>query len=869
PPHVIYDVADPSTAMSLCNLSGASGALTLACACSPASAQTPVTHEFHLPEQSMDAALRAVSRISGREIIYRSSVVQGVSAQAVNTRGTADETIKTLLTDSGLTADFRSDVVVIKRLDRNAGIKPAPVSSERGSDIVVTGSRISRGAVTAPVVSISQEQMRQAGQTNLGEVVRSIPQNFSGGQNPGVAFGAESANVNNANATGGSSINLRGLGPDATLTLLNGRRLSYGSFSQAVDIASIPIAAVSRIEIVADGASAIYGSDAVAGVANIILKPDYDGITTRARLGAATDGGGFQQQYNIVGGATWGSGGFIATYDFERDTAIRASQRDYTNYVLSPQTILPSLKRHSVVTSAHQDLAPDISFSVDGLYNRRWVDSVQTLTSSINRTNRAAENWVVSPVLKVRLPARWSVTVSGTYGKDDVILDQPSFTRAGVLRSRTRNCYCNTIKGAELDAEGPLFDLPAGAVRLAAGGGYRENSFDQRSLTSTTRTFGRQHSYFGFGELYVPVVSSDQQVPLVDHLSLTGALRYEDYSTFGGVTTPKFGIVYAPITGIELKGSWGRSFKAPTLLQQNQAAFALLFPAASLGATGVPATATALVGFGGNPELRPERATSWSTTLAFRPTFAHGLSVDLSYFDVRYTDRVIEAVGNLFSAFSNPAYAEFLVADPNGAQQQVVIDRAGTAGLTNYTGGAYNAANVVAIVNDYYANAAAQHISGIDINASYRADIGNGAVTLIGQASRIESRQKNSNTGAFFDLAGTVFNPPIFRARVGFTLEQGGFTFSPFVNYLGDIRDTRSAETPDGASMATVDMTLLYDFGGNDGVFRNLNLSLSVQNLANERPPYLRNTSASVVNYDSTNYSAIGRFVSFAITRRW
>src|SRR3546814_15829449 len=102
-------------------------------------------------------------------------------------------------------------------------------------------------------------------------------------QNPGVALG--SGSIANQNINSGSALNLRGLGPDATLTLLNGRRLSYSGFVNAVDVSVVPIAALDRIEVIADGASAIYGSDAVAGVANIITKRDFDGVsaTYRAR----------------------------------------------------------------------------------------------------------------------------------------------------------------------------------------------------------------------------------------------------------------------------------------------------------------------------------------------------------------------------------------------------------------------------------------------------------------------------------------------------------------------------------------------------------------------------------------------------------
>src|SRR3546814_4104538 len=96
-------------------------------------------------------------------------------------------------------------------------------------------------------------------------------------------------NVVDQNITGGSALNLRGLGPDASLTLLNGHRMSYGGFSQAIDISAIPVEAVDRVEIVADGASAIYGSDAVGCVANVILKRDFDGVVLGVRYGRSEE----------------------------------------------------------------------------------------------------------------------------------------------------------------------------------------------------------------------------------------------------------------------------------------------------------------------------------------------------------------------------------------------------------------------------------------------------------------------------------------------------------------------------------------------------------------------------------------------------
>src|SRR3546814_16630818 len=85
---------------------------------------------------------------------------------------------------------------------------------------------------------------------------------------------------------------------------------------------------IERIDVVADGASALYGYDAVAGVANVMLRRDIDAVVTSARLGLATEGGAVTQQYNVVAGPSWNSGGFMAAFDFQSANDVTGRQRD-------------------------------------------------------------------------------------------------------------------------------------------------------------------------------------------------------------------------------------------------------------------------------------------------------------------------------------------------------------------------------------------------------------------------------------------------------------------------------------------------------------------------------------------------------------
>src|SRR3546814_9543252 len=129
--------------------------------------------------------------------------------------------------------------------------------------------------------------------------------------------------------------------------------MAYSGFVQAVDISAIPIEAVERIEIVADGASAIYGSDAVGGVGNVILKRDFDGVTVGARYGTATDGGLATHEYAVTAGMYWNSGGLIATYKDVSVDPIDAAERDYTEYLDPPTTVYPGSDPRRGLLSAH------------------------------------------------------------------------------------------------------------------------------------------------------------------------------------------------------------------------------------------------------------------------------------------------------------------------------------------------------------------------------------------------------------------------------------------------------------------------------------------------------------------------------------
>jgi len=169
-------------------------------------------------------------------------------------------------------------------------------SSPKLEEVWVTGSRIRTplGEQSfTPMITFTRADIERAGVTSIGEISRLIPQNYSQGSYDGIGFGGQAGGFSNyvdghtgqAANVSRSTFNLRGLGAGNTLVLVNGRRMAHSgtiSGNEANDLAGIPISSIERIEVLTDGASAIYGSDAVGGVVNIILRKDYSGTEVNA-----------------------------------------------------------------------------------------------------------------------------------------------------------------------------------------------------------------------------------------------------------------------------------------------------------------------------------------------------------------------------------------------------------------------------------------------------------------------------------------------------------------------------------------------------------------------------------------------------------
>ena len=835
--------------------------------------------QYDIPAGSLSSALSAWGAQSDGQVVFAPDLVAGKQTKGASGQYGTEQALTRLLAGTGLAwKRVNGQTYALEKAPPphpvNTSQKPASKSRASSSaahkvtqldTVSVTGTRIRGGITASPTITIGAQQIQDEGFRDLGEVIRSVPQNFSGGQNPGVAAGAAAGGLSDQNITGGSGMNLRGLGPDATLTLLNGHRMSYGGFSQAVDISAIPVEAVERLEIVPDGASAIYGSDAVGGVANVILKPDFNGVTLGARYGGATEGGLITRDYTATAGTTWATGGLIAAGGKTSNDPIYSDQRDYTQSMYQPSTLWQGNDLRSGLFSLHQSLGDAVQLHLDALSNNRDSHTAMAYSSVYYPYNVKTNTTLLAPSLDIELPGDWTLTFSGTVGKEKNSVAQPTVNRAnGAVTSSGLTAYRNKSLTYEIGAEGPLFTLPGGEARLATGVGYRYNDFLDRSISGNRiDADGDESSRFAYAELNLPLIGSEQGIGGIERLELTGAVRTED-SDYGTVTTPKLGVIYSPSADVTLKTSWGKSFKAPTLLQRYSNQTVTYYPAAIFGA-GYPADATALLLGGGSPNLGPERARTWSASLAFHPESLPGLNTELTWFDIDYTQRILQPITTPYGLFGNPLYVDFVDYYPTTAAQEAAL--AGTRNFYNYVGAPYDPSKVVAIIDDRYVNAARQRINGVDLSGSYRFDLGTGRLTIRGSASWLGSTQAVTAAQSPYNLAGTLFYPAKINNRIGAVWQQGGFTASLFGNYKSGVTNTTDGSK--GASFTTFDAMLRYDTGARDDAWSNLALELSAQNLLDRAPPLYAVNSLTNAPYDSTNYSAVGRFLSLSVSKHW
>jgi outer membrane receptor protein involved in Fe transport len=735
-------------------------------------------------------------------------------------------------------------------------------ADEEPPEVIVVGTHISGGEGPSPVRVLDRTFLEATGFQTLGEAVRSLPLDFAGGPNPGVI---SAGGIQNATSeSGASTANLLGLGPASTLTLLDGHRVAATEASGAFDLSLIPISAVERIEIATGGASAVYGSDAVAGVVNIVLRDSYEGVEISGAEGVATEGGGALQHYSSIAGYVSSDASVMAVGDCTRQQGIDSRQRSYLPDTTPGITLLPETRSCSMVLKAWRDLPSNIDVNILGAYTSRSSDRTDTLDSGsatyVASTVADVRQYALAGFVRVPLGGTWTGVFSADLSADNIASQEVlSFSDGGYLRSG--NPFDNQIRSIEGYASGTLLQLRSGALKAALGGGDEEEDSVFGTLPLSLSTAASRHASFAFAEAAIPLLAT-RYSENTSALEMSIAARFERYSDVGTTSNPKVGILYTLPRDFRLSASWGSSFRAPSLSQQYSPARSSLQMIPDPSA--VTGQSLALVRFGGNPGLRPEISDDMTVDVRFSPAALPGTSVELSYYDILYRRRIGSPTGNTGNPLSDGNVTPFVTRNPGTAEIAQIVSQ---SQFQDLTGGRYPALDATVIIDDRNQNITRQRASGFDLLSQYSLESPIGRLAATADLTFLRLRQQVTTASPLVPLSGNVFYPPSWRGRAGVSWDRARFHGALFANYTDHTRNPASAGQPHVASWTTFDGQIRYSTGAS----LNTNVSLSVRNLLDRHPPLVSPGVVGLgsVGFDSTNASATGRFLATEVAVRW
>ncbi|KRA84107.1 TonB-dependent receptor [Altererythrobacter sp. Root672] len=856
---------------------GAGAAIVIA---GPACAREDEQFVFEIPAQDLSASLRAISLQSGQSIVASGDLVRSRQAPAVSGTFTAEDAVRALLMGSGLEVRRVGDALVV--VSAGGGERPAPaelaggVTQAEGGTIVVTGSHLRGAPASSPVIVIGREDIDQTGATSVEQLMRKLPQNSQGGvnqENFGVTLPDQDVTDH------GAGVNLRGLGQRATLVLLDGRRLAPSGYGAYVDISLIPVSLIERVEVLTDGASAIYGSDAVGGVVNFILRDQLDGLETTMQAGATTRGGGEQVLLSQAGGADWGRGHGLLAYEFRGENEIRAGEREFT-IGLRPDTFLtPRERRHSVLASLEQAVADSLTFNAIGTYahrttERTYFDSTTPLPVG---AHAVADSVTVTGELTYLFGNDWRARLEGTYALSDT--DQQQTQPGGIELANARDVR-NEVVGGALKIDGALFELPGGAVRVALGGELRQESyrdgFESSAFARSEKRVSRDVSSL-FGELSIPLVSSVNRMPGMERLELSLAGRFDAYSGTGSAFDPKLGALWSPVEGLDLRASYGTSFRAP-LLAEVGGVYDVFYAPAYLAyqdpALAPPGSIIAVLQ-GSDPDIGPETSRTWSAGAEIAPAFAPGLSLSLNYYSVRFTDRIALPIRSI-AVVGDPAFDPIVDHSPDLRELTAIIEGARqTFDVTGpgFSDGGATPADVDVMLDTRVSNTAETTTNGIDAILRYAFEAGTNRLVLDANVTHVLSFDNRLTAASPVSQSlDRPFGPLSWRARGGISWSRGPWAGSLALNYAAGYDDDRRPLLVAVGSWTTVDLNLSYEFEQTASAgLRGLRLTLYAENLFDAAPPPLlpEPGHTSGIGYDPVNASGRGRFVSLQARKSW
>jgi iron complex outermembrane receptor protein len=609
-------------------------------------------------------------------------------------------------------------------------------------------------------------------------------------------------------------------------------------------------------------------------------------------------------------------------------------------------TVVPAAQRHAATISLHQDLTSALTLDVRAFYGRRQSvgysplrgDATVTPTSAFYRPvagnptatqtvsftlapvlgNRAASSrtkfseWGTNTELKAELSGKWEVRGLLNYSEsissyNIVGFNQTLLSAAGSASapSAAINFYdpsatpnldviralANSETAAEgkdrlfqarLIADGTLFTLPGGDVRLAGGYEFLEETFEQRiappngvigAVKNVAWTPYSRNVHSLFGEIQVPVFGEANRTAGLYSLVLSASVRYDHFSDFGNTTNPKFGVTYKPAAWLALRGNYSTSFNAPGTVdqlgaQRNSISF---FPLNAFIKPGdVPTVVGSIAVQGANPGLKPQTAKIWSIGTDVDPDFIPGLHASATYYDVKFKNLITVPSSsaaiftnfpdNVISNVTGVSVAQlraFEALAPNGPSviEPLIAANRGVYELVNFLRGNYGTLEV----------------RGIDFDVNYRHVTGFGgidaAVSGNYQIERTQQIGPGATPSSAIGLPGDLVAPRMtLQATLG--ADIGNFRTQLTLNHVSGSDVTRAPNLPQDhvSAFDIFNLFFRYRVPGDGLLLKDLAFTLNVNNVFDTDPPLYKTAGFGGNGFPQGEFT-LGRLVMFGVSK--
>lgn len=582
--------------------------------------------------------------------------------------------------------------------------EPSPDVAELEA-VIVTGTRTTGMKAVdspAPITVLGSDVLKKTGQPDMIQALAQNVPSFNA-----QAFGGDTAALT-------LSAKLRGVSPNHTLVLLNGKR-RHGTANLAVlggayqggaaaDLNFIPLASVEHVEVLLEGAAAQYGTDAIAGVINIIQKKATSGGEVIINGGGYMDGGGTtgdlainigmaptENSYlNLTGETKYHGYSFRGAYDprvvdspynagatnspaKSYPQVINAANWPYVNRISGDaqyrQTVLaynggvqvtPDIEVYSFGTIARKWSAAHENYRLPNVVKGKMATDIPfplgfDPKESITETDYAVTGGISG------VTNAWNWDLSSTYGKDDDsvnVLDTANASLYADTSTTTTKGYTptdihaggfiNTQWSNTLDVSHEFEVGLAGPLTFAAGAEYRKESYEITAGEVATYYGGGSQSYFGFAPVNAgkhkrnnKAVYVDLAVSPIEPLKLDAAVRYEDFSDFGDTTVAKLTGRYDFSPAVAVRGTVSTGFRAPTLAESYYSGINVS-PSSISGQLPPNSPGAALLGING---LKPEKSENISVGLVTH--LAPKLTMTLDAYQIKIKNRIVSS-GTLY-----------------------------------------------------------------------------------------------------------------------------------------------------------------------------------------------------------------------------